>query len=247
MIGDSENNAYISFLATEVFKEFTDVCGGSYSEFSVILHSRFTVNDPRYKDYDVFRRVIRYFNETVIPHKIAVFRAGKQLLSNPQMSFVLTDPEKEVFLKNLWWHDLSKFSANEALGYALHNFTEPQKGTLHDFKKAWHHHKMNNPHHPEYWLNPDRMGKAEPITMPPIYLVEMLADWIGAGQTYGSTLQQWLPSNLHKFNFGPSTIQLVKKMLYDLLGINTIYSVAEWQDIPQKNVEVLKVDNEQSV
>ena len=49
--------------------------------------------------------------------------------------------------------------------------------------------------------------------MPALYVMEMIADWMGAGKTYGSTLEEWLPNNLHKFRFGVS-----HKTVHDILN-----------------------------
>ena len=91
------------------------------------------------------------------------------------------------------------------------------------FEKAWHHHKQNNPHHPEYWLNPNRSGILDVLPMPKIYVLEMIADWIGAGKTYGSTLEEWLPSNLHKFVWHRETANNVFSILLHL-GIKTEFN-----------------------
>ena len=195
-----------------VFALFTNACGGSASEFADILYARFTVEDFAYSDDTYYWGVVGYFEETVIPHKIAVYQAGLELSRQEWFKKYLTDSEKEQFLENLWLHDMSKFSANEAFGYAMYN---RQTGHGKDgFELAWHHHKMNNPHHPEYWFNPNRSGELEPIPMPNLYAMEMIADWIGAGNTYGSTLDEWLPKNIDKFKFGKSE-NTVMNMLND--------------------------------
>ena len=79
---------------------------------------------------------------------------------------------------------------------------------------------MNNPHHPEYWLNPNRSGELEPLPMPNIYTLEMIADWIGAGKTYGSTLEEWLPKNINKFKFKP--LGKIAEMIRDFTGIRVV-------------------------
>lgn len=184
-----------------VFKTFTDACGGDSQEFADILYAKFIVEDFAYSDDMYYWGILNYFQETVIPHKIAVYQAGLELSRNPKISDYLSNQEKEDFLRNLWLHDMSKFSANEAFGYAMYN-RETGHGKE-GFELAWHHHKMNNPHHPEYWLNPNRSGELEPLQMPNVYILEMIADWIGAGKTYGSTLEEWVPKNINKFKFQP--------------------------------------------
>ena len=199
------------------FKLFTNECGGSDVEFADILYARYTVEDFAYSDDMYYWGVLKYFQEKVIPHKIAVYKAGLELSRQSWFSNYLKSQEEEDFLYNLWLHDISKFSANEAFGYAMYNFKTGSGKEA--FEKSWHHHKMNNPHHPEYWLNPNRSGNLEPIPMPPMYIMEMIADWIGAGKTYGSSLEEWLPTNLPKFKFGAAK-SMVQNILEDI-GIKT--------------------------
>ncbi len=179
----------------------------------------YTVDDFAYHDDMIFWGVMGYFEKTVIPHKVQVYVAGLELLHNPNLKQLFNSINQDEFLDNLFVHDLSKFSAAEAFGYATYN-RETGNGKE-GFEKAWHHHKMHNPHHPEYWLNPNRDGIIEPIAMPTIYALEMVADWIGAGKTYGKSLEEWLPGNLHTFNFGPSSPCIMEIM--DALGILATY------------------------
>ncbi len=237
----SDSTTHLYTLAKHVFSKFTALCGGNEYEMSIKLHERFTVDDFAFHDDMYYHGIYKYFTDVVIPHKIQVYKAGMELLSARKMSTILNPSEQEVFVRNLWLHDLSKFSANESFGYAMHNFKEPNPKTQPGFEMAWHHHKMNNPHHPEYWMNPNRSGKMEHILMPELYIVEMIADWIGAGRTYGSTLLQWLPANLPKFNFGPS-LNSVKEILEKLTGFETIIGLAEFAPgLPEKNHQILQV------
>jgi len=202
------------------FKLFTDECGGDSHEFVDILYSKFIVEDFAYSDDIYYWGVLKYFTDTVIPHKINVYQAGLELSRNPKIDIHLSNQDKEDFLRNLWMHDMSKFSANEAFGYAMYNFKNPHPKSKDAFEAAWHHHKMNNPHHPEYWLNPNRSGELEPIPMPNIYVLEMIADWIGAGKTYGSTLEEWLPKNIAKFKFKP--LSKIAEMIKEFTGIRVV-------------------------
>lgn len=234
----SKNQLY---ALVDVFQKFTDVCGGDKYTLSNILHGKFVVDDPAYSDDHHYDKIYSYFIKTVIPHKIAVYRAGTELLSSEAITLILTEHERNTLYQNLWQHDLSKFSANESVAYAMYNFKNPDPKTKPHFERAWHHHKLNNPHHPEYWMNPNRSGKMEYLLIPDVYIVEMIADWIGAGRTYGSTLKEWLPKNLQKFCFGPSTSR-VKDILFRLTGIETQYSLAEFDaELPERNHEVLIV------
>lgn len=200
----------------QVFKLFTDACGGDPEEFADVLYSKFTVEDFGYSDDSCYFNILSFFQKSIIPHKIEVCKAGMEFFKNSQISKYLNDQQKFDFQYNLWIHDISKFSADEAFGYAMYN-----RSTGHgkqEFELAWHHHKMNNPHHPEHWLNPNRSGTLEPLPMPNMYILEMIADWIGAGKTYGSTLEEWLPKNIDKFLFAEP--KKVAEMIMVFTGIN---------------------------
>lgn len=168
--------------------------------------------------YGYFQPVLEYFEKNVIPHKIAVFESGISLLRMEKIERLVGHQNLHLLMTNLWEHDLSKFSEREAPYYAYHNFKDPAASIVSqpEFEAAWHHHKVNNPHHPEYWWSVNRFGKAQALPMPVIYQVEMVADWIGAGKTYGSTLEQWLPANLHKFRFHPETSKSLLMILRNI-------------------------------
>ena len=73
-------------------------------------------------------------------------------------------------------HDLSKFSAVEALGYAVkfgrENSSKPLKNSRHIamWESALKHHYDNNPHHPQFHSGQD---------MPRHYLLESVIDMLG--------------------------------------------------------------------
>lgn len=186
-----------------VFKLFTDAVGGDLEIFTDHVYERHTVDDFAYHEAVAYLAVESYFQKVVVPHKIAVYNAGVNLIE--QEWFKDLHINALDFKENLFFHDISKFCAEEAFGYATHNFNNPGASKNIGFEKAWHHHKMHNEHHPEYWMNPNRGGELEILPMDRIYIVEMIADWIGAGVTYGNSLEKWLPDNIHKFIFHPGT------------------------------------------
>ena len=200
----------------QVFRLFTEACGGDLDEFTKIVYSRFVVEDFSYSDDWKYFNVLEYFKGKVIPHKVNVYQAGIELSRNEWFKELYID--KAQFIENLWLHDISKFSANESFGYAFHDFTSKELDL--GFEMAWHHHKQVNEHHPEYWLNANRSGKLEIIPMPKLFIVEMVADWIGAGRTYGSTLEKWLPDNIHKFVWHEKTAIELNAILSNI-GIKT--------------------------
>ena len=91
----------------------------------------------------------------------------------------------------LYWrgfkHDFSKFSRiefSESIKYYT-GINSPIDNCKKDkgYSLAWQHHKGRNDHHYEYWMdNFDKGG--EPIRMPFECAVEMICDYLGAGQAY---------------------------------------------------------------
>lgn len=207
-------------FTNNIFSLFTAEVGGEKRDFADALYERFTVEDFSYSDDHKYWHVYGYFEKVVVPHKIAVYNAGRLLAENSWFLQFIGEGI-DLWMDNLWLHDLSKFSANESFGYAFHDFKN-KKYDL-SFEKAWHHHKTHNEHHPEYWLNPGRGGELEMLPMPKIYVAEMVADWIGAGQVYGSTLEKWLPDNIHKFMWHEQTAETVCLFL-NLIGFKTVVS-----------------------
>lgn len=173
-----------------------------------------------YSSNEEFMTLYKYFTEKVTPHKIAVYQAGMEMIA----SDVVENPYKELLGYLLTIHDASKYSRKEALGYAYYNFQT--KGGKGEFTKAWHHHKLNNPHHPEYWLNPNKSGKLEVLRMPKMYVYEMVADWIGAGRTYSNSLKNWLPKNINEFLFHHQTAKDLRVIL-EKIGFDVSFSNRE--------------------
>lgn len=89
-------------------------------------------------------------------------------------------------------HDLSKFSIKELkVGFKYSNGKqspiENEKQEL-GYSYAWQHHQNKNPHHWEYWIDYKTVSPYESIAygvkIPFKYVLEMVADFIGAGKTY---------------------------------------------------------------
>lgn len=215
----------------QIFKKFTDAVGGDLDEFTEMVYNRFTVEDFQYSDDSIYWQVHGYFQNVVVPHKIEVYKAGLEITRHPEFSSFLVD--KEQFLENLWLHDISKFSANESFGYAMHDF-KSDKYHL-SFEVAWNHHKNHNPHHPEYWISVGKMLEIDIQPMARIYVLEMIADWIGAGTVYGNPIEKWLSKNIHLFYFHPNTAEFLSTCLKKL-GINSEFEpISVWADASRAN------------
>lgn len=76
-------------------------------------------------------------------------------------------------------HDLSKFFPDEWIAYA--NFFYAN-GKEPEFNVAWLYHQRRNKHHWQYWILREDCGNVTPIEMPKKYVLEMVADWMGAGR-----------------------------------------------------------------
>lgn len=199
-------------LTNQIFKIFTDSVGGDVNEFSDIVYSKYEVECFEFSDDFKYWQVYEYFKNKLIPHKIAVYQAGLEL--SRYEWFKKLNIDKERYFDNLWLHDISKFSAIESVPYAFHDFSKPEMPL--QMKLAWNHHTSINPHHPEYWFNPTKGGKLDVLPMSDIYIIEMIADWIGAGRTYAVEFKDWLPDNLHKFLWHRETANKVKQILENL-------------------------------
>ena len=105
-------------------------------------------------------------------------------------------------------HDLSKLRPSELMPYARY-FYNPD-GTNRNrrdktgyyragntgspfFDIAWMNHQHRNPHHWQHWLLVYDEEGARPLPMPREYILEMIADWIGASmaQGFGPDVRPW--------------------------------------------------------
>lgn len=119
-------------------------------------------------------------------------------------------PEAQLLI-----HDDSKWSAEEFPFYARQFFGD--KGDPAGFAVAWLNHQNKNPHHWEFWIS--RSGKdAGCLPMPRNYILEMVADWMGASMSYTGSwdMTEWLEKNLSKIKIHPETAAILKEILSDL-------------------------------
>lgn len=55
--------------------------------------------------------------------------------------------------------------------------------------------------------------------MPDVYILEMVADWIGASEVYGGDYKEWILSNISNFKFGNP--YRVSEIVSAICGFNT--------------------------
>ena len=223
-MGDNTIKLYGTMIATFIDEFTKDI--NINSKMRVALKDTFFYSEPRnaeqtysnkFKLEDTLtEKAHNYLFNVVLPHKTEVFKAGIDLYS------ILSEETKEKlninfdqYFWNLLVHDFSKLSVLEIVGYSGWNFKD-ETGDKEAMNIAWNHHIKNNPHHPEYWFCPNRDGSMDKVgNMPPIYVLEMVADWIGAGKVYGNSIEDWLPKNIGTFNFSQETKEALKLILKD--------------------------------
>lgn len=84
-------------------------------------------------------------------------------------------------------HDMSKFSPTEFWESVRYwdgkSSPIPKCKADRGYSLAWQHHKGHNSHHYEYWVDNLDLGGTT-IKMPWKDLLELTADWLGAGRAY---------------------------------------------------------------
>lgn len=126
-------------------------------------------------------------------------------------------------------HDLSKFSRVEWIGYS--NFFYDENGKKIErrdidgnyvpaldnglFRDAWFHHLKYNKHHWQYWIVVRDEGKLRTLDIPRRYVLEMVADWVGAGWAYANHTDptSWYRENRYKMTISDTTEQIIEDIL----------------------------------
>lgn len=114
----------------------------------------------------------------VLRHKLFVYQEGVKL---------------GVGRWQLLKHDMSKFSRAEWTPYVLKFYgkhyprsskrARDHKRIKREFDLAWLHHQHSNPHHWQRFVLLNDFGNPETcLEMPERYMLEMIADWKGAGR-----------------------------------------------------------------
>lgn len=157
--------------------------------------------------------------KTILIHKYWVFYYGCKL-GIPIRAF---------------FHDFSKFHPIEffeSVKYYQGGKSSPINAAKADkgYSLAWQHHKGRNPHHYEHWTDRYDTGVV-PIKMPFKYVIEMIADYLGAARAYMGkdfTLEkewEWWRNKLETYPLiHEETRNLVSFCFYNFLCTNSIYT-----------------------
>lgn len=156
------------------------------------------------------------------PHGVPVAVAESFIESLTEHIYYVVEAGQKIGVseEQLDAHDLSKWSVHEFPGYALH-FKGMQGGAPDLFAHAWLHHIHHNPHHWQHWIFSDgytpKNSRVENgvVEMPEIYVLEMVADWMGASRAYTGSwdMTKWLGENLPKINLHSNSWIMLKRIL----------------------------------
>ncbi len=144
------------------------------------------------------RAHINYFLY-VIRHKYFVFLACMKL-GVPLWQAVVHDWTK--FLPSEWFPYVRSFYNPDGSkkNVKTNAGTIDKSKTAADFSEAWNQHQKFNKHHWQYWLLINDEDGIVPLEIPHHYLLELLADWDGAGRavTGKSDPGGWYTRNANK-------------------------------------------------
>jgi len=150
------------------------------------------------------KRYINYF-KYVFRHKWFVLYAGIKLNAS---------------LWRLITHDMSKFKPSEFIPYANTFYTSDgasQWNVHKNYRRSWNAHMKNNPHHWQYWVYPNDDGSEVILDMPEKYMLEMVADWMGAGRAIHGKWEvvHWYNTNYNKIRLSDKTRKAVDEIIFN--------------------------------
>ena len=123
------------------------------------------------------------------------------------------------------WHDASKFRPDEWFPYMAYfngswrkvpgNKDENCPDDIDDaFDEAWLSHLHRNKHHWQHYILNKDDGSVVLKDMPIIYVLEMIADWTGAGKMFGKDdVKSWYSKNWKKQTMSVVTRSSVDSIL----------------------------------
>ncbi len=83
------------------------------------------------------------------------------------------------------------------------------------FDLAWLHHQKLGKHHWQYWVLQEDVGKTKLLEIPTKYIMEMVADWKGAGRAQGTPdVKGWYKRNKDKMQLHPESRNKIECVLF---------------------------------
>lgn len=143
-------------------------------------------------------------------------------------------------------HDLSKYSIKELSQCKYYSGNRsPHENMRRQFgySTSWYHHRNRNKHHWEYWI--DSLEDKLAVKMPYKYVIEMLCDMAGAGQTYNKNWKPCDVENYYNLHKGPHRIiniatQTLFEYLLSMLSLaDNQRNFFKWYNINKKKIKRL--------
>lgn len=155
----------------------------------------------------------------VLIHKWYVFR-GCLFLRVPLHQAIVHDWVKFLpvewfaYVRQFYNPDGSKRSVRDASGSY-----DPNK-QAEDFRRAWLHHQRQ-PHHWQAWISIGDGGNLSPLPIPPRFLLEMVADWYGAGKAINgrNDIKAWYAKNRDKIILDEWTRAKIEDAINRIAGL----------------------------
>lgn len=151
-------------------------------------------------------------------HKWFVFLAGIKL-NVPILALIVHDcskllPSEWFPYTNYFWqfnqNRIGKLVSGDSTGAYFHD-----PGSDVAFDTAWLKHIHRNPHHWQHWILREDEGATKILDMPYRYVLEMVADWMGAGraQTGKWGVSEWYQKNKDNIRISDNTRKRVEEIL----------------------------------
>lgn len=153
----------------------------------------------------------------------------KRLLQHKWYVFVWCLKLGGIGLVRAFSHDMSKFRRVEWVAYLRQYNDDGTEKSFRDtsgaydpnsqpveFKMGWLFHQKNL-HHWQAWVSIGDYGSLDPLPIPETYILEMIADWQGAGQarTGVADAYSYYYTNKDRMIFHPATRKRIEQLLYE--------------------------------
>lgn len=205
----NDSNFDNSFFRRYSVNQFCDAVKVDPAAFWATVISEFTLDSPQFTNLKTRDKVEAYFKDRFIPRKIEVYNAGLKLLRTSWFEGLEVDDVE--FRKALILHNISRFAADEAIGYAFCNPYDANYDGL--FDSAHKHNRKYNRNQPQYYACPPDDKDLPWMAMPMVNVLVMIADWIALCKLNNIDFETYLVGNLRRYKWYPSTSDKVKQVL----------------------------------
>jgi hypothetical protein len=131
--------------------------------------------------------------------------------------YVFVECAKRGYIWRGITHDLSKFRLSQWNPYVQYFYGIENKDA---FEQAWNEHQKIEKHHWQHWLLIPDNGNPKALEMPDKYIIELEADWVGAGKAQGynkpNEVQDWYNKNKNNMILHPVTREKIEKMIFSV-------------------------------